>query len=116
MTRPPRPRKPLVKPKGARGQGRQVAQLEAELAETRARLAKAEASLREFDKGGVEAYAARRIAALEEGQQVARGQAVEAAVAKSRAEGELRALRDAIGKVPGVHGWLLRRAMRKAGL
>ena len=112
MSRPPRP----VKPKGAKGQGRRVAQLEAELAETKAKLARAEASLGAFEKGGVEAYAARRIAALEEGQQVARGQAVEAAVAKARAEGELRALRDAIGKVPGVHGWLLRRAARKSGL
>ena len=36
-----------------------------------------------------------------------------AAVAKSRAEGELKALRDAIGKVPGFHGWLLRRAVKK---
>jgi crotonobetainyl-CoA:carnitine CoA-transferase CaiB-like acyl-CoA transferase len=70
-----------MKPKGAKGQGRRVAQLEAELAEARAKLAKAEASLRIFEKGGVEAYAARRIAELEEGQQVARGQAVEAAVA-----------------------------------
>jgi len=112
MTRPPRP----VKPKGAKGQARRVAQLEAELAEARAKLARAEASLREFEQVGVEAYAARRIAALEEGQQVARGQAVEAAIAKSRAEGELKTLRDAIGKVPGMHGWLLRRAVRKAGL
>lgn len=109
MTRPP----PPAKPKGAKGQARRVAQLEAELAETRARLAKAEASLQEFEKGGVDAYAARRIAVLEEGQQVARGKAVEAAVAKSRAEAELKALRDAIGKVPGFHGWLLRRAVRK---
>lgn len=112
MIRTPRP----MKPKGAKGQGRRVAQLEAELAEARAKLAKAEASLRTFEKGGVEAYAARRIAELEEGQQVARGQAVEAAVAKSRAEGELRTLRDAIAKVPGIHGWLLRRAVKKAGL
>ncbi|SDB73273.1 hypothetical protein [Belnapia rosea] len=109
MTRPPRP----AKPKGARGQGRRLVQLEAELAETRAKLARAEASLQEFEKGGVEAYAARRIAVLEEGQQVARGQAVEAAIAKSRAEGELKALRDAIGKVPGFHGWLLRKAVKK---
>ncbi|CAA9237138.1 MAG: hypothetical protein AVDCRST_MAG27-1356 [uncultured Craurococcus sp.] len=112
MIRTPRP----MKPKGAKGQGRRVAQLEAELAEARAKLAKAEASLRAFEKGGVEAYAARRIAELEEGQQVARGQAVEAAVAKSRAEGELKTLRDAIAKVPGIHGWLLRRAVKKAGL
>ncbi len=109
MTRPPRP----TKPKGARGQGRRLVQLETELAETRAKLARAEASLQEFEKGGVEAYAARRIAVLEEGQQVARGQAVEAAIAKSRAEGELKALRDAIAKVPGFHGWLLRRAVKK---
>lgn len=112
MIRTPRP----MKPKGAKGQGRRVAQLEAELAEARAKLAKAETSLHSLEKGGVEAYAARRIAELEEGQQVARGQAVEAAVAKSRAEGELRTLRDAIGKVPGIHGWLLRRAVKKAGL
>ncbi|MBL6079553.1 hypothetical protein JMJ56_16165 [Belnapia sp. T18] len=109
MTRPPRP----AKPKGAKGQGRRVAQLETELAEARAKLARAEASLSEFEKGGVEAYAARRIAALEEGQQVARGQAVEAAIAKARAEGELKSLKDAIGKVPGFHGWLLRRAAAK---
>jgi hypothetical protein len=47
---------------------------------------------------------------------VARGQALEAAAARARAEAELRALKDAIGKATGLSGWLLRRAGRRAGL
>jgi hypothetical protein len=56
---------------------------------------------------------ARRMAALEEERQVARGQAVDAVLARSKAEAELKALRDAIRHAPGVHGWLLRRAAKK---
>ena len=82
-----------------------VARLAAELAEARARL-------EQVERHGIEAATARRLAALEEGQQVARGQAVDAALARSRAEAELRRLREAIGAAPGLRGWLLRRAAR----
>jgi hypothetical protein len=76
-------------------------------------LEEARAALRRAEEDGVhpatDAELARRIAALREGQQVARGQAVEAALARSRAEAELAALRASLGAVPGLRGWLLRR-------
>lgn len=62
------------------------------------------------EQSGTDAFVARRLAQLEEGQQVDRGQALEAAATRSRAEGELRVLRDAIEKAPGLSGWLMRRA------
>lgn len=99
--------------KAAKGQTRRVVLLEAELAQLRGELAAARVKVQQAEPGGADAFFARRIAELEEGQQVARGQAVEAAVARSRAEAKLQALQDAIGKVPGVYGWLLRRAQRR---
>jgi hypothetical protein len=56
---------------------------------------------------------ARRLAALEEERMVARGQAVEAALGRSRAEAALKRLTDAIERAPGLQGWLLRRARAK---
>ncbi|MFB9968583.1 hypothetical protein ACFFMP_00220 [Pseudoroseomonas cervicalis] len=44
---------------------------------------------------------------------MARGRAVEAALARSRAEAALKALNDALDKAPGLEGWLLRRARRR---
>ena len=100
-------------PKAAKGNNRRVALLEAENAQLRQELAAARATLQQIEQAGTDAFFAQRIARLEEGQQVARGQAVEAAVARSRAEAELKALQDAIGKAPGLSGWLLRRAQRR---
>jgi len=85
----------------------------AEIVQLRRELEEARERLREVEQRGADAFLARRLAELEEGRQVARGHAVEAAVAKSRAEAELRALKDAIAKAPGVWGWLLRRAQRR---
>lgn len=64
-------------------------------------------------KEGADAFATRRIAELEEARQVARGQALEAAAARSRAEAELRAMTDAIERAPGLRGRLVRWAARR---
>lgn len=88
-------------------------QLETENAQLRRELADARAALHQVEQNGADAFLARRLAELEEGRQVARGQAVEATVARSKAEAKLAALQDAIGKAPGISGWLLRRASRK---
>lgn len=101
-------------PKSAKGGNRQVARLEAEVAQLRQQLAAAQAALLQVEQGSADAFLARRLAELEEGQQVARGQALEAAAARSRAEGKLRALEDAVEKTPGLAGWLMRRARRRA--
>lgn len=74
-------------PKSAKGNNRRVARLEAEVVQLRQQLATAQAVLLQVEQGGVDAFFARRLAQLEEGQQVARGQALEAAAARSRAEG-----------------------------
>ena len=100
-------------PKSAEGNNRRVAQLEAEIAQLRQQLAAAQKALLQVEQGGADAFLARRLAELEEGQQVARGQALEAAAARSRAEGELRVLRDAVEKASGLSGWLMRRARRR---
>lgn len=76
-----------------------------------ARALLAELLAKQQGEGG--AVIARRLAALEEERQVARGQAVEAALARSRAEAALKALNDALDKAPGLEGWLLRRARRR---
>ncbi len=67
--------------------------------------------LQKQGEGG--AVLARRLATLEEERMVARGQAVEAVLARGRAEAALKALTDAIDRAPGLQGWLLRRAKRK---
>jgi hypothetical protein len=103
-------RRPHSAPKG---KNRRVAELEAEITRLRQELADTQASLKQFEQGGADAFLARRLAELEDGQRVARGQAVEAVVARSRAEAELRALEDAIGEAPGLSGWLLRRAQKR---
>ncbi|MDQ1079947.1 hypothetical protein [Pseudoroseomonas cervicalis] len=76
-----------------------------------ARALLAELLAKQGGEGG--AVVARRLASLEEERQVARGQAVEAALARSRAEAALKALNDALDKAPGLQGWLLRRARRR---
>ena len=101
-------------PSPAKQGNRQVARLNAEVAQLRQQLATAQAALFEVERGGADAFLARRLAALEEGQQVARGQALEAAAARSRAEGALRLLQDAVEAAPGLAGWLMRRARRRA--
>jgi hypothetical protein len=99
--------------KSQRKQGRAAPQ--AELERLRTELAEARAQLRRVEQEGADGFLAKRLADLEEGRQVARGQAVEATVARARAEAQLQALRDAIGKAPGLSGWLLRRAQRRLG-
>ena len=90
-----------------------VAELEAEITRLHQELANIYATLKQLEQGGADAFLTRRITELEEGQRVARGQAVEAVVARSRAEAELRALEDTIGKAKGLSGWLLRRAQKR---
>jgi hypothetical protein len=102
--RPPRP--PATRAE------RNFAALRAEIARLREELAATKAALKRAEEGGADPLVARRIAELEEGQKVARGIAVEATLARSRAEADLKALRDAIGKARGLKGWLLRRAER----
>ncbi|TDG28189.1 hypothetical protein E2C05_21190 [Paracraurococcus ruber] len=89
------------------------AELRSEIERLRGELIQARSRILQLEQGGAEPIAARRIAELEEGQKVARGLAVEAAIARSRAEAEAKFLRDAIERAPGVHGWLLRRALRR---
>jgi multidrug resistance efflux pump len=101
--------------KAAKGGHRRLAQLEAENAQLRRELDDARAALRQVEQGGADAFLARRLAELEEGRLVARGQVVEATVAKSKAEAALRSLQDAIEKAPGLSGWLLRRAQKRLG-
>ncbi|SFK42262.1 hypothetical protein [Falsiroseomonas stagni] len=75
-----------------------------------------EATLRRIEAEGADAYMKRRMAEMDEARLVARGQALEAAAARAKAEAERRALSDLIDKAPGVAGWLMRRARRRAGL
>jgi sigma54-dependent transcription regulator len=90
-------------------------QLEAENTQLRRELDEARAALRQVEQGGADAFLARRLAELEEGRLVARGQVVEATIARSKAEAALRSLQDAIEKAPGLSGWLLRRAQKRLG-
>lgn len=91
--------------------GREISSLRRELEEARALLKQVE--LNRTEAGSL--MLARRLATLEEERQVARGHAVEASLARSKAEAELRALQNAIDKAPGFYGWLLRRARRRLG-
>jgi hypothetical protein len=86
----------------------------AEVEQLRRDLAEAQRRLREVEERGADAFLAGRLAELEEARQVARGQAVEAALARSRVEAELTALRDSVAKAKGVAGWLLRWAQRRS--
>lgn len=75
-----------------------------------------EAKLRVIEAEGADAYMKRRMAEMDEARLVARGQALEAAAARAKAEAERKALSDLIDKAPGVAGWLMRRARKRAGL
>jgi len=103
MARTPRSGKP--KPAGKPTETA-VDRLTRELAETRA-------ALHQIEQQGLDAFTARKIEALIEAAQIARGQALDAALERTKAQAELKALRDAIGKAPGASGWLLRRALRR---
>lgn len=91
----------------------QTEEKEAETARLARELAEAQSKLREIEEKGTEAYTARKIEALLEAAQIARGQAFDASLARNRAEGELRALERAIMEARGPSGWLLRRAARR---
>lgn len=110
MTRGPRTSKskPAAKPrKGVAGTGdAEVQRLTQELAATGAKL-------RQIEEQGIDAFTAKKIEALIEAAQIARGQALDAALERTKVQGELRTLRDAIDKAPGPMGWLLRRAARR---
>ncbi|WP_160000765.1 hypothetical protein [Roseomonas sp. 18066] len=107
----PKPRSPRPAPRPAeapRAGGEELDRLRRERDDARALL---QDLMAKDGAGG--AAVARRLAALEEERMVARGQAVEAALARGRAEAALKALSDAIDRAPGIQGWLLRRARRK---
>ncbi|TCZ57293.1 hypothetical protein [Roseicella aquatilis] len=108
MSRRP-PRRRDERPDGS------FAALRSEIEGLRRELSHAQARILQLEQGGADPLAARRMAELEEGQRVARGLTVEAVVARSRAEAELKALRAAMERAPGLHGWLLRRALRRLG-
>ncbi|MES2710536.1 MAG: hypothetical protein V4653_03055 [Pseudomonadota bacterium] len=71
----------------------------------------AEAKLRETQHA--DAATAKKMEALTDAAMTARGQALDAALERSKAQGELRALLDAIEKAPGLTGWLVRRAAKR---
>lgn len=101
-------REPLRKPANAR----RLRYPDAAMVKLRRELAEARAQLAKQSLEGADERLACRIADLEEGQMIARGKAVEATLARSHAEAELSALKDAIAKAPGLRGWLLRWAAR----
>ena len=98
-------------------QGRTGGEAETEIARLRQELREARATLERLalarEPEAARAALSRRLAELEEARQVARGHAVEAALARSRAEADLQALRNALSRAPGLSGWLLRRAQRR---
>jgi hypothetical protein len=89
------------------GPGR-LAAGEAEVARLREDLAAARAQLAAVERDGVDAFTRRRLVELEEARLVARGQALDAAAARAKAEAALRSLRDAIERAPGLRGRVLR--------
>jgi hypothetical protein len=90
-----------------------VAEKDAEIARLARELANAQAKLTEFEELGTDAFMARKVETLLAAAQSARGQALDASLARSKAEGELRALEKAITEARGPTGWLLRRAARR---
>lgn len=88
---------------------------DAEIARLTRDLADARATIKEIEDRGTDAYTARKIEGLLAAAQVARGQALDASLERSKAEGELRALERAITEARGPAGWLLRRAARRVG-
>jgi hypothetical protein len=104
------PRATALRPLGhahPAGRDEEIARLLAELVAARARLG-------QIERDGIDAFTRKRLAELEEARQVARGQALEAAVARSKAEAALKALEDAILRAPGMRGRLLRWAAGRA--
>jgi predicted nucleic acid-binding Zn-ribbon protein len=94
-----------------------MAELEAEIARLHGELAGARERLERVEREGADAFAARRMAELDEARLVARGQALDAAADRARTEAELRALKDGIARAPGLRGRILRwaaRGLRKA--
>ncbi len=88
----------------------QEADLQSEVARLKAELARARDLLAAMQMGdGSETYLRAQVAAFEEGRQQARGQALEAALARNRAEGELRILRKGMQQASGLQGYFLRR-------
>jgi hypothetical protein len=94
------------------GAGTALAATDSDVAQLRRELAEAREQLAALMREGVDPYTKRRLAELEDARQVARGQALEAAAARSRAEAELTALRAMIERPPGLRGrlpqWLAR--------
>src|SRR3712207_1473004 len=78
--------------------------LAAEVERLRRELAEAKSRPEEMMREGADAFTRRRLAELESARQIARGQALDAAADRARAEARFRALRDAIGKAPGWRG------------
>jgi hypothetical protein len=101
------------KPRPARQPAHQEEEKDATIAHLTQELAAALARLKEIEERGTEAHTARKIESLLEAAQIARGQALDASLARSRAESELRALEKAILEARGPSGWLLRRAARR---
>ena len=113
MTKRPRRPNAAKRPSAPRPSApRRDDDLQAEVERLRRELAETQLQLDEIAKKGADAYTKRRMEQLDEARLTARGQALEAAKARNKAEAELRALTDAIDKAPGVTGWLLRRARR----
>lgn len=85
----------------------------AENEKLRSELAAAQQQLEQVAREGTDAYTRTRIEALDDARMTARGQALEASLERNKAVGELQALRDAITKVSGITGWLIRRKLEK---
>jgi len=79
----------------------------------RRELAAAQQQLEQVAREGTDAYTRKRIEALDDARLTARGQALEASLERNKAVGELQAFRDAIAKVSGLTGWLIRRKLAK---
>lgn len=97
----------------ARGNAESVDDKDAVIARLTRELADARATIKDIEDQGTDAFTARKIEALLGAAQTARGQALDASLARSKAEGELRALEKAITEARGLAGWLLRRAARR---
>lgn len=97
----------------ARGNAEHADDKDAVIARLTQELADARATIKEIEERGTDAFTARKIEALLGAAQTARGQALDASLARSKAEGELRALEKAITDARGLSGWLLRRAARR---
>lgn len=97
----------------ARSSAEQADGKDAVIARLRQELADARATIKDIEERGTDAFTARKIEALLDAAQTARGQALDASLARSKAESELHALEKAITEARGLAGWLLRRAARR---